>query len=68
MGVFLAFVHPANVAMAGWPLDSIPTDWFQWRDQWEYSHAVRAVLQSVALATQVAAVLAETPSDSNVNR
>jgi hypothetical protein len=61
MGVFLSLVQPANVTLAGWPLDSIPPDWTQWRDQWEYSHAARAVLQSVALAAQVAAITWETP-------
>jgi hypothetical protein len=64
MAVFLALVHPANLTMAGWPLDGIPPDWTRWRDQWEYGHAVRAILETVALAALVLSVLRETPSEA----
>jgi hypothetical protein len=63
MTVFLMFVHPANLTMSGWPLDSIPSDWTRWRDQWEYTHAARALLQMGALAALVLSVLWETPAD-----
>jgi hypothetical protein len=33
-----------------WPLDAIPDDWASERDRWEYGHAVRAGLVTVALA------------------
>jgi hypothetical protein len=42
--VFWALESPANRTMSGWLLDRIPSDWTNWRDQWEYSHAVRALL------------------------
>jgi hypothetical protein len=55
--VFLAFVHPANFAMAAWPLDAVPADWTRWRDQWEYGHAARAVLMIGALGALTISLL-----------
>jgi hypothetical protein len=63
MAVFLVFVHPANLTMASWPLDAIPPDWSGWRDQWEYGHAARAVLQIGALAALVLSVVREAPPE-----
>jgi hypothetical protein len=63
MAVFLVFVHPANVTMFAWPLDAIPPEWTDWRDQWEYAHGARAVLQFGALAALVFSVVRETPSE-----
>lgn len=65
MTTFLVFVQPANITMAAWPLDSIPHDWVDWRDQWEYAHAARAVLLMLALAAMVLSVVVETPVDVN---
>src|SRR5262245_41031487 len=36
MAVFLVLVQPVNRTMGAWPLDAIPGDWTQWREQWEY--------------------------------
>ncbi len=59
--IFWALVHPANRTMASWPLDAIPPEWTRWRDQWEYSHAARALLVTGALGALVWSVLEETP-------
>jgi Domain of unknown function (DUF1772) len=59
-GAFWVLVSPANSTMASWPLDSIPSDWTRWRDQWEYTHAVRAFLVMGALGMLVFSVLRET--------
>jgi hypothetical protein len=56
-GTFWVKVAPANTMMAGWPLDAIPSDWERWRDQWEYSHAARALLVTGALGALVLSVL-----------
>jgi hypothetical protein len=56
-GTFWAVVQPANRTMASWPLDNIPPDWTRWRDQWEYAHAVRAVLITGALGALAASAL-----------
>jgi hypothetical protein len=63
MAVFLVFVLPANRVIASWQLDKIPSDWEQWRNQWEYAHAARAVLELVALAVLVLSVVRETPGE-----
>jgi Domain of unknown function (DUF1772) len=48
-GIFWGVVQPVNVEMLRWPLDAIPQDWTNWRDRWEYGHAVRAGLATAAL-------------------
>src|SRR5438552_17777116 len=52
--LFWALVNPANTTMSSWPLDAIPPEWTRWRYQWEYTHAVRAILVTGALGTLVA--------------
>jgi hypothetical protein len=56
-GAFWVYVAPANSTMRKWPIDSIPSNWTTWRDQWEFTHAVRAVLMTVALGALVDSVL-----------
>jgi len=48
-GIFWGVVQPVNVEMMRWPLDANPQDWTNWRDRWEYGHAVRAGLATAAL-------------------
>ncbi|HYZ87411.1 MAG TPA: hypothetical protein VE621_23550, partial [Bryobacteraceae bacterium] len=57
--IFWTLVAPANRTMAAYDLDAIPAEWQRWRDQWEYSHAARAVLLTGALGASVAAVLSD---------
>ena len=57
------WVAPVNATMAPLTLETLPTDWIGLRDQWEYTHAARAVLQIIALGAFVFSVLPErTPS------
>jgi hypothetical protein len=46
--VFWVFTQPANVATENWTYR--PEGWETLRSQWEYSHAVGAVCQLVAMA------------------
>jgi hypothetical protein len=48
-GIFWSVVQPVNAEMMRWPLDAIPRDWANWRNRWEYGHAVRAGLATTAL-------------------
>ncbi|HEX6980718.1 MAG TPA: hypothetical protein VF342_15615 [Alphaproteobacteria bacterium] len=57
------FVFPVNLELATWLSGDVPADWAAWRAQWEYAHAINAVLQIVGLAALVLSVLAETPAD-----
>ncbi len=47
LGVFFARVYPANQETMNWT--SVPADWRELRSQWEYGHAVNAVLTFTAL-------------------
>ena len=53
--IFWLFTFPANQATENWTTQ--PADWDALRDQWEYSHLAGAVLQSVAMAALIIAVL-----------
>jgi len=53
---------PINATIAGTVPGTLPTDWMGLRDQWEYTHAARAVLQMIALGALAFSVLAETPA------
>lgn len=54
-GVFWAFTYPVNAATDQWQL--MPSAWMALREQWEYSHAASAMLNLLALAFLVVAVL-----------
>jgi hypothetical protein len=45
--VFFAWTFPVNQATSNWTV--MPADWEALRNQWEYSHAVNALLAFVAL-------------------
>ena len=47
LAVFFTWTYPANQATANWTV--APDGWRELRTQWEYAHAVNAVLTFVAL-------------------
>jgi hypothetical protein len=55
------FVLPMNAEFAQWGTNPIPADWTRYRDQWEYAHAVNALIKIVGLSLLVISVLVETP-------
>ncbi len=61
---WVVFVAPVNAAVNTWTDGAIPADWTRFRDQWEYAHAARFVLQLVGFGSLVVSVLAETPSEA----
>jgi hypothetical protein len=56
LAIFFAWTYPANVATQDWTV--VPANWQDLRQQWEYSHAVNAILNFLALCLIVAASLA----------
>jgi len=42
--------------------ETLPADWMRLRDQWEFSHAARTVLQIIALGALVFSILIEVPT------
>ncbi|HYI72874.1 MAG TPA: hypothetical protein VEX87_24185 [Skermanella sp.] len=59
--VFFNYTFPANQATANWT--TIPEGWERLRTTWEYSHAVNALINTVAfLATAIATTATSPPS------
>jgi hypothetical protein len=59
--VFWIWVSPVNAAMLPLSSEMLPADWTRLRDQWEYAHASRAILQVIALGAFVVSILVEVP-------
>jgi hypothetical protein len=57
------FIFPVNSRMVDWAPESLPENFKELRDQWEYTHAARAILQIVGLGSLVLSSLAETPTE-----
>ena len=53
--VFFVWTYPANQATENWT--TIPDHWEQLRRQWEYSHAVNAVMTFLALCSVTMSVV-----------
>jgi hypothetical protein len=49
LAIFFLWTFPANQATNNWT--TIPGHWEQLREQWEYSHAVNAVVAFVAFCS-----------------
>jgi uncharacterized membrane protein len=58
---WIVFVLPMNAEFAQWGTNPIPADWTRYRDQWEYAHAVNALIKIIGLSLLVISVLVETP-------
>jgi hypothetical protein len=59
---FWIWVAPVNATLVPLTPETLPANWTALRDQWEYTHAVRALLQIVALGALVLSILVEIPS------
>jgi hypothetical protein len=57
--LFWLLVAPVNAEIATWTPGVFPADWASWRAQWEYSHALRALLQIAGFAALLGSALAE---------
>lgn len=55
--VFWAFTFPANQATENWSM--LPPNWEELRTRWEYSHAISAGLNLVALVALILSVLVD---------
>jgi hypothetical protein len=55
LAIFVAFTYPANVATQNWTV--APADWVTLRRQWEYSHAVNAMVNCAAFCCVALAAL-----------
>jgi cytochrome bd-type quinol oxidase subunit 2 len=53
--IFFTWTFPANQATANWT--SMPDNWSELRQEWEYSHAVNAIVMLVALCSVTLSVI-----------
>jgi hypothetical protein len=53
--IFFTWTFPANQATANWT--TLPDDWSRLRQEWEFSHAVNAVVMLIALCSVTLAVI-----------
>ncbi|EIM30385.1 DUF1772 domain-containing protein [Microvirga lotononidis] len=53
--IFFTWTFPVNQATSNWT--TLPDDWSQLRQEWEYSHAVNAVVMLIALCSVTLAVI-----------
>lgn len=65
--VWFTIVNPVNLKVDSWTLASLPADWAQARNQWEYGHAIHAALFTVGLIAQILSVLADTTVNNTHN-
>jgi hypothetical protein len=49
LAIFFTWTFPANQATSNWTV--VPANWQELRTQWEYAHAVNAVLTFLALCS-----------------
>jgi hypothetical protein len=63
LAAWFTFVAPMNAELATWAPESIPADWTDVRDQWEYAHAARAILQIAGLGALFLSVVVETSTE-----
>ena len=63
MLLWWGLVYPANVQLASWVNGEVPPDWIDWRDRWEWGHAVIAVVELAGFAALIGSVLSDTPEE-----
>jgi hypothetical protein len=60
LAIFFTWTFPTNQATGNWK--TMPENWEALRVQWEYSHAINAVVMVAALICVTIAVLRQRPS------
>ncbi len=64
---WIVFIAPMNAEFARWLTNPIPADWMRYRDQWEYAHAINAVIKIIGLSLLTISVLVETPKKTEID-
>jgi hypothetical protein len=60
--IWIGFIAPMNAQIEQWTVGSLPADWTQVRNQWEYSHATRFLLHLIGFSALLLSILRETPT------
>ena len=65
--VFFLFIEPVNIVIEQAIPQSLPPNWMQLRNQWEYAHATNFILSLAGFSALLISVLVETPSKRSRN-
>jgi hypothetical protein len=60
--VWAAWIRPLDARIDTWTVDTMPVNWTQSRNEWEYLHATRALFAVVGLSSLILAALNDTPT------
>jgi hypothetical protein len=63
---WIIFIAPMNAEFAKWLTTPIPSNWMQYRDQWEYAHATNALIKIIGLSFLVISILVETTTQREI--
>lgn len=62
---WIIFVASANAELARWLTAPVPANWAETRNQWEYAHAVNAVIKIFGMSALVISVVADSQTKEN---
>lgn len=60
--LWFVWILPVNMEISRWTAASVPENWTQLRDQWEYTHATRFVIQLIGFSSLMLSILNEIPT------
>jgi uncharacterized membrane protein len=63
---WIVFVAPMNAEFAKWLTNPVPQNWTRYRNQWEYAHAINAVIKIIGFSLLLLSVLVETPKQKAI--
>lgn len=58
---WIIFVAPMNAEFAKWLINPVPVNWMQYRNQWEYAHAINACIKIIGLSFLTIGSLVQMP-------
>jgi Domain of unknown function (DUF1772) len=61
LAIWFAWILPVNIEISKWTAASVPENWMRLRDQWEYAHATRFIIQLIGFSTLILSILNEIP-------
>jgi hypothetical protein len=59
IAIWARFNEPVNREIVTWRENTLPANWRERRDQWEFAHAASAVLHAISLVALLSAVLSD---------
>jgi hypothetical protein len=55
--IWVVFTQPAHLQISSWQDGAVPSDWYRWREQWEFSQLIRFLLHLTGLLLLSASLL-----------